>query len=125
MPRSAPTLDTPFRKGEKVVALHDLPGVEEGTQGKVKLVNGLNTWIRYWVIFENGEVLGHVDHDDIVRPYQVDAWHTEQETKAIAAEAPDVPTDAGGDGGGDGGGSGIPEHILERSKAAKTRLLGG
>ena len=47
------SIDAPFRKGEKVVATVPLPGVPEGTKGKVKLVNGLS-WTRYWVFFENG-----------------------------------------------------------------------
>ncbi|HUR77430.1 MAG TPA: hypothetical protein VMZ22_05750 [Acidimicrobiales bacterium] len=45
---------------DKVVAVADLPGVPNGTQGKVILANGMN-WRRYRVLFENGHELGHLD----------------------------------------------------------------
>ena len=94
------------------------------------MVNGLNTWIRYWVLFEDGSMVGQVNQDDIVRRNQVDDWHLRDEERAVAAEqaaagieaeaeAPAAAVDAGG-----GAASLIPAHLLERSKAAKTRLLG-
>ena len=61
------TLDTPFSKGEKVVATEDLRRVPAGTPGKVKLVNGFE-WTRYWVFFDNGEKLGSIDGSKLVRP---------------------------------------------------------
>lgn len=45
---------------DKVVAITDLPGVPNGTKGKVLLANGLN-WRRYRILFENGQELGHLD----------------------------------------------------------------
>ena len=45
---------------DKVVAIADLPGVPNGTKGKVLLANGMN-WRRYRILFENGQELGHLD----------------------------------------------------------------
>jgi hypothetical protein len=45
---------------DKVVAVADLPGVPEGTRGKVFVANGMN-WRRYRVRFDNGAELGHLD----------------------------------------------------------------
>ena len=42
-----------LRIGDKVTAKVDLPGVPEGTPGKVILANGFN-WLRYRVRFEGG-----------------------------------------------------------------------
>lgn len=129
MAKKVLTLDTPFRKGEKVVAMRDLEGVPAGSTGKVFMVNGLSTWIRYWVRFDDGHVVGQVDHSDLARPTQVDQWQRWQEEQAAAAAAP-APAEAepaavGAGGGGGGAASGIPEHLLERSRAAKARRLGG
>lgn len=130
MPKAAPTLETPYRRGEKVLAMRDLPGVPEGTAGKVRMVNGLNTWLRYWVLFEDGTMVGQVNQDDVVRRNQVDAWHQREEDRELAAEQAaagveaeaEAPAEAADPGGG--AASLIPAHLLERSKAAKTRLLG-
>ena len=46
---------------QKIVATVDLPGVPEGTTGKVLVSNGV-TWYRYWVDFDNGVRLGQVGH---------------------------------------------------------------
>jgi len=45
---------------DKVRSTVDLPSVPAGTKGKVILANGLN-WLRYRVLFENGEEIGHLD----------------------------------------------------------------
>ncbi len=124
-------LDTPFRKGESVVATRDLEEIPGGTQGKIQLQNGIGTWKRYWVMFDGGRQMGQVDHNDLVRPNQLQQWIDRKEAReaaALAAEsAPEATAEVGaGDGGGGGGGiaSQIPAHLLERSKAAKARLLG-
>jgi hypothetical protein len=49
-----------LRKGDKVVATVELPGVPAGTAGKVLLANGFN-WFRYRVLFANGVELGDLD----------------------------------------------------------------
>ena len=123
------SLDTPFRKGEKVIATRDLEDVPGGTGGKIQLHNGLGHWDRYWVMFDGGRHMGQVDHNDLVRPDQLQAWIDRKEEAALAAEraadAAESTAEAAADGGGGGGAASlIPAHILERSKAAKARLLG-
>ena len=53
-----------LRLGDRVKAIIDLPGVAEGTEGKVILANGFN-WQRYRVLFANGEELGDLDQRHI------------------------------------------------------------
>ncbi len=124
-------LDTPFRKNEKVITTRSLGPIPEGAVGKVKLANGLTNWSRYWVQFNDGQMVGSIDHDDLVRPAMLSQWTEAKVAEAAAAEAAltaaDTPAvEAAGDGGGGGGGNnfGIPEALLERSRAAKTRILG-
>ncbi len=130
MAKSAPTLDTPFRRGEKVLTTRALGPRPEGSEGKVKLINGFDTWIRYWVRFADGEIVGQVSHDDLVRPSQAEEWEARAQAQAEAAlrseteSAAEAPAAVEG-GGGDGVASQIPAALLERSKAAKARLLGG
>ena len=54
-----------LRIGDKVQAIVDLPGIAEGTQGKVILANGFN-WQRYRVRFPDGTELGDLDQRTIV-----------------------------------------------------------
>jgi hypothetical protein len=49
-----------LRMHDRVVAKVDLPGVPQGTKGKVILSNGFN-WMRYRVLFANGVDLGDLD----------------------------------------------------------------
>ena len=53
-----------LRMNDRVRAIVDLPGVAEGTEGKVILANGFN-WQRYRVLFANGEELGDLDQRHI------------------------------------------------------------
>ena len=125
----AKTATKNLRKGDKVVTTADLRGVPEGTAGKVIVVNGL-TWIRYWVRFDNGEVLGSISRDKLA---------TKQD---LADRANGVGLDTGdeaaadGDAAGaaeDGGGGGVttpngtfvPQKHIDRAKAARARLTGG
>lgn len=117
-------LAAPIRSGAKVRATTDLPGVPVGTEGKVAMANGL-TWKRYWVRFKNGELLGHVDHDDIVISRAWEQWHAAKEAAALAAEQ-GVSTDDAGAGGGGGGAAdnafGVPQYLLDRTSAALERF---
>jgi hypothetical protein len=133
MAKTATDLDRPFRKGERVVATRDLQGVPGGTKGRIQLHNGLGHWHRYWVLFEDGRQMGQIDHEDLVRPDHLQRWLDRREERARAAEAAAAAVEAGaqvqaddaGPSGGNGIASQIPAHLLERSKAAKARLLGG
>ena len=49
-----------LRPGDRVLARVELPGVPEGTEGKVILANGFN-WMRYRVKFGNGAELADLD----------------------------------------------------------------
>ena len=86
--------------------------------------NGL-TWKRYWVRFENGELLGHVDHDDIVIARAWDDYFAAKEAAAAAAEAGATgATDETSGGGGGAAGEnpfGVPQYLLDRTKAALER----
>lgn len=123
-------LDTPFRKGEKVVATRDLGPIPGGTEGKIQLQNGIAGWKRYWVLFDGGHQKGQIDHNDLVRPDQMQAWIDRREAAeqaALASASAAAEVTAGGDAGaaaGTGPASLIPAHLLERSRAAKARLLG-
>jgi hypothetical protein len=116
-------LDAPFRKGEKVRATVDLPGVPEGTEGRVKLVNGV-TWTRYWVFFANGVGLGSLDHRQLVRRGQ---WDEFVENRTAAAAAPVAAAAASAaepeaTGGGDAAASRVPEALLERARKRREAL---
>lgn len=137
MPKKSIDLDTPFTTGETVVLARPYRNIPDGAEGKVKLINGLETldgmnpWIRYWVRFKDYGLVGHVSHADLARPYQFGEWLDREEARIraeldaenSAPSADDAPSAAVG--AGDGVASQIPAHILERSKAAKARLLGG
>lgn len=121
--------DVPFKMNEKVRATEDLPGVPAGTEGKVQVANGFR-WRRYWVKFENGVVLGQVDHHKLVRSRDWDRWQAEREK---AAAAPVAAASGNGDSGGgeaDAGGGVtvngvvVPQRLLDRSAAARARLAG-
>jgi hypothetical protein len=117
-------LTAPIRSGAKVRATTDLPGVPSGTNGKVAMANGI-TWKRYWVRFENGELLGHVDHDDIVITRAWDDYFVAKEAAALAAAS---GVDAGSDDASAGGGGGaenafgVPQYLLDRTQAALERF---
>ena len=115
----------PIKRYKKIVATVDLPGVPEGTTGKVLVANGV-TWYRYWVDFDNGVRLGQVGHQQVCLANDWDSFRIDRaETERRAAEAPEKSdeSDDDGDGGGAAGNQfGVPEHLLERSRAARQRL---
>ena len=55
----------PAHRRQGPQAIVDLPGVAEGTEGKVILANGFN-WQRYRVRFADGTELGDLDQRNIV-----------------------------------------------------------
>lgn len=116
-------LSTRIRAGAKVRATTDLPGVPQGTNGKVAMSNGI-TWKRYWVRFENGELLSHVDHDKIVLSRAWDQFFLEQEAAAAAAVAGSGAGGSETSGGGEAADNafGVPQYLLDRTSAALERL---
>tara|TARA_B110000438_G_C15640864_1_gene575246 strand:- start:487 stop:849 length:363 start_codon:yes stop_codon:yes gene_type:complete len=115
-----------LKRQEKVVATVDLPGVPEGTEGKIRLANGIR-WFRYWIDFTNGVQLGRVDHENIVT---LKDWPQFQADRLYALENPEeFDTQEGSDNessnsseAGESNEHGVPEHLLERSRAARARL---
>jgi hypothetical protein len=117
---------SPIKRHKKVVAAVDLPGVPEGTGGKVKVANGMR-WYRYWVDFDNGVTLGSVSHDHLAHKADWPQFRIDREaiaSGAVVAEGDDTGGDTAAGGGG-GNAFGVPEYLLERSKAARARLTGG
>ena len=127
-----------LKRGEKVRLVSELPGVPRGTAGKVAMANGF-TWNRYWVRLVDGRVVGHIDHDDLVRTKDYERFlvargrEAEEAERAalLAAEAVDDPsTGPDADEGADGGDTGeavvngvpVPAFLLQRSADARTRL---
>ena len=127
-----------LKRGEKVRLVAGLPGVPEGSEGKVAMANGF-TWNRYWVRLGDGRVVGHIDHGDLVRTKDYDRFLVARDREAVEAElaalraaeaaaaAPDEA--AGAADAADGGASEtvvngvtVPAYLLERSAEARTRL---
>lgn len=116
----------PIKRYKKVVATVELPGVPEGTVGKVRVANGF-AWYRYWVDFDNGVRMGQVSHDNLCHQ---DDWGRFQfdraETERRALEAPEdsVGSDEGDEGaaGAVGNQFGVPEHLIQRSLDARKRV---
>lgn len=127
--------DGELKRKSKVVAFDDLPGVPEGTAGKIALVGGWDKWIRYHVMFDNGVSIGSLNREHLAPAKKYDQYKTLR-TKALESgvfDQPDVAesADAGGGEAAAGGGGGstvngieIPAHLVERSKAARARLGG-
>ena len=112
--------------GERVVAAGPMPGLPEGTRGKVIMVEGL-TWIRYWVRFENGVVRGSLHREKLARAKdwkailveraRIAALPPEEETVEEAGEVAEEA--AAGASGASGLAAKIPAHLLERSRQAR------
>ena len=115
-----------LKRHEKVRANVDLPGVPAGTLGKVLVVSGVS-WIRYRVLFENGEEHGLLDGRHLVRPKEFVPLDQRVEAEVVASNgAVDGTADEGAadDGGAADNAFGVPAHLLERSKNARERLAG-
>ena len=116
----------PIRRYKKVVATVELPGVPEGTVGKVRVANGF-AWYRYWVDFDNGVRMGQVSHDNLCHQ---DDWgrfqfdRAEIERSALEAPEDSVDSDEGDEGGAGAVGNqfGVPEHLIQRSLDARKRV---
>ena len=127
-----------LKRGEKVRLVAELPGVAQGTAGRVAMANGF-TWNRYWVRLVDGRVVGHIDHGDLVRIKDYERFLVARDREADEAEraaqqaaeaAADPSASASAASGADDGGSSevvvngvtVPAYLLERSADARTRL---
>jgi hypothetical protein len=117
-----------FRRGETVKNLDPLPGVPEGTTGRVYLVDGF-AWTRYRVLFANGIDVGSLDGTSLARPRDFEAALARraqaaeaEEAAAGAAEAESEAAAAGGGGDKTVNGVVVPASLLDRSKRARERL---
>ena len=123
-------------RGEKVRLVTDRPGLDAGAGGKVAMANGF-AWHRYWVRFDDGPVVGHIDHGDLVRARDYDGFLAARDREAEQAEvaaalaeasaAADTEAGAGPTAAGDTGetvvnGVTVPAYLLQRSADARTRL---
>lgn len=129
----------PFKRGAKVRLVSDIRGYPAGSLGKVALANGFS-WQRYWVRFTDGESVGHIDHNALVRAKDYEKFLVSRDREAIEAEkaalAAAEAAEAGGDvaatsGGGAAAADGvevngvmIPQRFLDASAAARARLGG-
>jgi len=114
-----------LRRGDKVIAIADLRGVPEGTEGKVSVVNGFE-WVRYWVRFDNGVSLGSINRKALATPAQLN-----QKVAGGAADGADEAEESeDAAGGADDGGGGVttsngtvvPQKLIDRAAAARARL---
>ena len=116
-----------FRRGETVKTLDPLPGVPQGTQGRVYLVDGF-TWTRYRVLFANGIDVGSIDGSALARPRDYAAALERREAAAHAEEEAAAAAESGEEAAAGGGsektvnGVVVPALLLDRSKRARERL---
>ncbi len=125
--------DGDLKRKSKVAAFVDLPGVPEGTTGKVALVDGWDKWIRYTVLFDNDVDIGSLNRELIV-PAKKYAEFDARRARALesgAFDEPEVDESADVDAGGAAAtgsdspvinGVTIPGYLVERSQAARARL---
>jgi hypothetical protein len=125
--------DGDLKRKSKVVAFSDLPGVPEGTAGKVALVGGWDKWIRYHVLFDNGVTLGSINRELLAPAKQYDDLRTRRQQAIDSGVFDETEVAEATDGGSTGeavaggatvNGVEIPAHLLERSKSARERLGG-
>ena len=125
-----------LKRGERVRLVAELPGVPEGSEGKVAMANGF-TWNRYWVRLVDGRVVGHIDHGDLVRTKDYERYLVARDREAVEAElaaqraadaADAAPAEAEGADADDGAGEAVvngvavPAYLLQRSADARARL---
>jgi hypothetical protein len=116
-----------FRRGETVKTLDPRPGVPQGTDGRVYLVDGF-TWTRYRVLFANGVDVGSLDGTTLPRPRDYEATLERREAAAQAEEASAEAAEAGDEAAAGGTGDKtvngvvVPALLLDRSKRARERL---
>jgi hypothetical protein len=124
MPASPAPAKNVLRPRDRVTLTRDIRDVPEGTNGVIKVANGL-TWARYWVEFDNGRWVGSVSASDLVREGDYEEFKKRRAEEALRPKEAPKPVEAGGasDGGGaaSGAASRVPAHLLERSQKARAR----
>ena len=129
MASASDTAKTALKARERVTLTRGIRGVPEGTNGVVKVANGL-TWARYWVQFDNGEWVGSVSAADLVREGEYEEFKKRRAEEALRPKVEEKPAEAASSapaGGAAAGGaaSRVPAHLLERSQAARARKAAG
>jgi hypothetical protein len=128
MASSPSSAKTALKARERVTLTRGIRGVPEGTNGVVKVANGL-TWARYWVQFDNGEWVGSVSAADLVREGDFEEFKKRRAEEALRPKVEEKPAEAAAPeaaGGGAGGASSrVPAHLLERSQKARARKAAG
>ena len=128
MASSPDSAKTALKARQRVTLTRDIRGVPEGTNGVVKVANGL-TWARYWVQFDNGEWVGSVSAADLVREGEYEEFKKRRAEELLRPKVEEKPVEAAAsDGGGasaGGAASRVPAHLLERSQKARARKAAG
>jgi hypothetical protein len=122
---------TVLKPRERVTLTRSIRDVPEGTNGVVKVANGL-TWARYWVQFDNGHWVGSVSAADLVREGDFEEFKKRRAEEALRPKVEAAPSaaassssDAGAGAGAGGAASRVPAHLLERSQKARARKAAG
>ena len=122
-----------LKRGARVRLVSGLPGVPQGTEGKVAMANGF-TWNRYWVRLVDGRVVGHIDHRDLVHTKDYERYLIARDREAEEAEQAEAeaagpqgePVGAAGADSSSGeavvNGVTSPAYLLQRSADARARL---
>lgn len=120
------TDDSTLKLRDRVTLTRSIRNVPEGTNGVVKVTNGL-TWLRYWVHFDNGSWVGSVSGADLVREGDYEDFKKRRAEEALRPKETAKPAEAPAavDAGAGGPASRVPAHLLERSQKARARRSGG
>lgn len=118
------TAESTLNPRDRVTLTRAIRNVPEGTNGVVKVTNGL-TWLRYWVQFDNGLWVGSVSGADLVREGGYEEFKRRRAEEALRPKETAKPTEAAAavDAGGPAA-SRVPAHLLERSQKARARRSG-
>ena len=120
---------TTLKKGSRIVVTEALPGVPEGTPGKLGRSVGMHL-VRYRVAFDNGTSFNSVAHTKLVPEGEWETFQEEREAAAAKAaagksEAAAAPAASSDDNaGGDAPADDRLAKMLARSKAARERKAG-
>ena len=85
-----------FKRNETVKTLDALPGVPQGTTGRLYLVDGF-AWTRYRVLFDNGIDVGSLDGSSLARGRDYEAALERRERSAAAEEVASAAASDDGD----------------------------